>query len=115
MAVRSVVIAVFLGACSVGEVDTGTNGLTDGGGGGGGEASFMTTIQPLVTACLGCHSAGQPPNLSSFAALGPTYKVKPGASNVLVTKGDASGGLHQGAAYFSPTDQATVAAWIDSL
>jgi hypothetical protein len=53
--------------------------------------------------------------LTSFAALGATYKAKPGASNILVTKGNATAGNHEGITYFTPAEQATVAAWIDSL
>jgi len=66
-------------------------------------------IKPLVTECIGCHGA-QAPTLTSFMALGPAYKVKPGAANILVTKGD-----HQGTTYFTPAEKTTVAAWIDSL
>jgi hypothetical protein len=67
-------------------------------------------IAPLVTECTGCHGTGEPPNLTSFAALQPKYKLKPGNTNVLVTKGD-----HQNITYFTAGEKTTVAAWIDSL
>ena len=116
MVVRAAVAALFvwLAACDVGAV----NGLAgpDGGGGGNGSATFVSMIQPLVNPkCTGCHSTTQPPNLSSFAALQQTYKTKPGANNILVTKGDATNGMHSGIVYFTATEKATVAAWIDSL
>ena len=106
-----VLLFVLLAACSVGEVplDEGMGGV-DGGGGDPNEASFNATIKPLVTACVSCHSAGQNPILTSYAMLGATYKAKPGAGNILVTKGD-----HQGTTYFNTTQQQTVAAWIDGL
>jgi hypothetical protein len=103
---------LLLGACSVGEVG---GGGTPDGGGGAGDATFRSMISPLVTRCLGCHSTTQPPNLSSFAALQATYKTKPGSANILVTKGSLTGGTHQGIQYLDATDQAKVAAWIDSL
>ena len=106
-----VALLVLLAACSVGEVPLGGGGGVDSGvGGDPNETSFNATIKPLVTACLSCHSAGQAPLLTSFAALGPAYKVKPGASNILVLKG-----VHQAQPYFDANQQATVAAWIDGL
>ncbi len=116
--VRIVVVGFLaLAACSVGQVDgyMGGGGPDGGGGGGGGGQSFSTTIAPLVTRCVGCHSGVQMPNLSSFSALGALYKQKPGASNILVTKGTPTAGKHEGIDYLSAADQATVAAWIDSL
>ena len=44
----------------------------------------MSMIKPLVTACTGCHSGVQVPNLLSFNALGAAYKTKPGANNILI-------------------------------
>ena len=106
-------IAVFVlfAACSVGEVPAGNGATPDGGGGGGGGGqSFEAMIKPLVTECVGCHGGGQAPNLTSFMALEQTYKTKPGASNILVTKGD-----HRGATYFTPAEKTTVTNWIESL
>jgi uncharacterized membrane protein len=103
-------LAVTISACTVGEV---ASGNPDGGGsgtGGGGGQSFNAMIAPLVTRCTGCHSSGTPPNLSSFSMLQAKYKMKPGASNVLATKGD-----HQSITYLTTQERATVAAWIDSL
>jgi hypothetical protein len=107
-----VALLVLLAACSVGEVPLGGGGGVDSGMGSGdpNEASFNATIKPLVTACLGCHSAGQVPILTSFAALGAAYKVKPGANNILVLKGE-----HQAQPYFDANQKTTVAAWIDGL
>lgn len=102
-----------LGACDVGEVSTG-----DGGGGGGaGEASFNAMVAPLVTECHmagACHSV-QAPVLTSFSTIAARYLAKPGASSILVTKGALTGGTHQGLPYLTDPEQATVAAWIDSL
>ena len=114
-----------LGACDVGEVpvgggaqvDAGGGGGDGGGGGGGGGQSFTAMIVPLVTECatVACHGGVQPPILTSFDALAAKYKTKPGSSNILVTKGALTGGSHSGLPYFTTAEQATVAAWIDSL
>lgn len=105
-------LLALLAACSVGEVtDGGVDSGMDMNNGTGGGQSFNMIIKPLVDPkCTGCHSAGTPPTLSSFSALQPKYKMKPGASNVLVTKGN-----HAGVIYFDATQQKTVADWIDSL
>jgi hypothetical protein len=47
--------------------------------------------------------------LSSYTALEAKYKMHPGASNILVIKGQ-----HLGPA-LTAADQATVANWIDSV
>ena len=115
---RAAVVAVFvwLAGCGVGEVPIGGGGGTpDGGGGGGGAASFNRDVAPLVTRCIACHGGGQPPNLMSFDTLQATYKTKPGTSNILVTKGDPTAGVHSGISYFSTVEKQAVAAWIDSL
>jgi hypothetical protein len=107
---------IFMGACGVGEVPAGGgSGTPDAAGGGSGAASFTSQISPLVTRCIGCHSATQGPTLTSFDALQAKYKMKPGASNIFVTKGDATAGMHQGVAYFSAIEKTSVAGWIDSL
>lgn len=73
-------------------------------------------IKPLTQGrCAGCHGANTPPNLTSFAMLQAIYKTPPGMMNILVTKGDATGGVHAGAPYFGAAEQMEVAAWIDSL
>ena len=76
--------------------------------------SFNAEVAPLVTRCTGCHSGAQEPNLTSADLLEPTFKTKPGAQSLLCTEA-ADGAQHNGVAYLSTTDKATVAAWIDSL
>ncbi len=99
-----------LSACDVGEAgDEDGNGSGNGNGMGGGQ-SFTSMIAPLVTGCTGCHGGNQAPNLTAFSKLEPKYKMKPGSSNVLATKGD-----HQGITYLTTEQRATVATWIDSL
>ena len=107
----ALLLAAVLGGCEVGEYGTSTTSTVDAaGGGGGGEASFNSMVKPRVQTCLGCHSGGTAPNLSSFAMLQDKYKMKPGSSNILVTKGD-----HQGITYLNATDKAAVESWINSL
>ena len=106
-------------ACSVGEVPI-EGGGPDGGGNPDGEASFNQQMMPLINAkgcTVGatCHGGIQQPSLSSFSALQPRYYTKPGTSNILVTKGSLTAGVHQAIPYFDAAEQATVAAWIDSL
>jgi hypothetical protein len=104
--------------CGVGEVPI-EGGETDGGNTVDGEASFNEQIMPLVTAkgCVTptCHGGVQQPSLSTFSALQPRYYTKPGSGNILVTKGNLTGGVHQAVPYFDAAEQATVAAWIDGL
>jgi hypothetical protein len=107
----ALLLVAVLGGCEVGEYGaTPTTMIDSGGGGGGGEASFNAMVKPRISTCLGCHSGGQAPNLSSFSTLAEKYKMKPGASNILVTKGD-----HQGITYFNATDKAAITSWINSL
>lgn len=81
-----------------------------------GTESFNRIMRPLLAGCQGCHTNGNNlPNLSSFNALGAKYKVKPGRTNILVTKADTSNGMHYGSAYFDSSEKRTVADWIDSL
>lgn len=112
----------FLGlvtACTVGEVDIG--GGDGGGSGSGGGQSFNMIVKPLVTECIACHTTvqppaiQQPPNLSQFNVLDARYKMKPGAQNILVTKGSLTGGIHQNIPYLTADEQTAVAGWIDSL
>ena len=115
IAPRCALVALFvaLAACDVGEVPSGA-GVDAGTGGGATQAArFDTVIKPLVTRCTACHSAAQGPNLTSYTALDTKYKTPPGANNILVIKGDATGGTHQGITYFSATDKTAVANWID--
>lgn len=108
---RILLLAFAVAGCDVGEVPLASDS------GGMGAASFQTTIAPLVTECVAagaCHTV-QMPTLTSFDALGPKYKTKPGAQNVLVTKGSLTSGMHSGIPYLTATEQTTVAAWIDSL
>ncbi|HEX2688717.1 MAG TPA: hypothetical protein VHN14_18975 [Kofleriaceae bacterium] len=53
--------------------------------------------------------------LTSYASLTAKYKTKPGAMNILVTKADATQGIHQGVQYFTGATKTAVASWIDSL
>lgn len=96
---------------------TGSGGGTGGGSGGGSgttqAAKFDTVIKPLVTRCTGCHGTTQAPNFTSYTTLDAKYKTPPGASNILVTKADATGGTHQGITYFSTAEKTAVANWID--
>lgn len=110
---RAAVASLFLvvGACGVGEVPIG--GTTDGGAGAG-AATFASQVKPLLTRCDGCHSAGQPPNFTSFATLTDRYKTKPATANILITKA-ADGATHQGVPYFNATEKQAVSMWIDSL
>ena len=91
--------------------------MSDGSGSGvDGTQTFNAMIRPLVVGCVGCHSSGSnEPNLTSYLALGAKYKVKPGATNVLVTKADSSNGIHFGYAYLDIDGKRIVARWIDSL
>lgn len=113
---RAAFASLFLlvGACGVGEVPASGGGTTDGGGGGGGAATFTSQVKPLLTRCDGCHSAGTPPNFTSFATLTDRYKTKPSAMNILITKA-ADGATHEGVAYLNATEKQAVAMWIDSL
>jgi hypothetical protein len=110
-------ITVMSGGCSVGQVD----GLAaDDGGDPEDAASFSMIVSPIVTRCAGatCHSGVQAPNLSSFAALQPQYKVKPATTNRLITKKAelaAANNAHQTTTYFDATEEAAVRGWIDSL
>jgi hypothetical protein len=103
--------------CSVGEygpdteIATTPDAMTTTTNNAAGEASFNSTIKPLVmTNCVSCHNGSTPPNLTSFSALQAKYKMKPGMTNVLVTKGN-----HAGIQYFGATDKTAVQNWIDSL
>jgi hypothetical protein len=110
------VIGVSLAACSVGEVPIAGVDANDAAA----EASFNQQILPLAQArgCLdgaACHAGVQMPILNNYSMLTVRYKTKPGSTNILVTKGNLTGGIHQAVPYFDPQEQATVAAWIDSL
>ena len=100
-----------LAGCNVGEVPVNADS------GGEGAASFEASIAPLVTECVAagaCHTV-QAPVLTWFQSLAARYKAKPGVQNILVTKGSLTGGTHSGLPYLTTMEQATVAAWIDSL
>lgn len=84
-------------------------GATDAPAATGGAASFNMKVKPLVTTCVGCHST-RSPTLTSFETLEAKYKMKPGSTNILVTKG-----MHEMQPFLTADGQATVAAWIDSL
>lgn len=109
---------MLLAACSVGSV--GDTADDDGGGGGdgmGGGQSFNAMVKPLVTRCAGagCHATGSnQPDLTDYSKLVDKYKSKPATANILITKA-ADGALHNGVAYLSTSDKATITTWIDSL
>lgn len=109
---RFAVVTFLISACSVGEVPIGGGGVD--GGAGGSEAGFTATIKPLVTTkgCVSCHSAGQPPNFTSYATLAPMYRQGPSATNKLITEA-ADGALHNGVPYFTTAEKTTVKNWID--
>jgi hypothetical protein len=110
-----IALFVLLAACSVGEVPLGAVDAGPDAAPGPNQLSFNATIKPLVTECLPCHGAVTPPNLTSFDTLDVKYQGKPGAANIFVTKGDLTGGVHQGAPYFTPAEQTTVGNWIDTI
>jgi hypothetical protein len=107
---KVVLVMGVVAGCEVGEV-----GGADGGNSAG-EASFTAMIAPLVTECVtgGCHTV-QPPILTSFSSLAAKYTAKPGATNILVTKGSLTGDMHSGLPYLTAEEQTIVANWIDSL
>jgi len=113
---RAAVASLFLlvGACGVGEVPAGGGGTTDGGAGGTGAATFASQVKPLLVKCDGCHGGGTPPNFMSFTTLADKYKMKPSATNILITKA-ADGATHYSVAYLNATEKQAVAMWIDSL
>jgi hypothetical protein len=108
-----VVLLVLLSACTVGEVPLNEGGSTDAGPDPN-ETSFNTTVKPLLMTCTACHAA-TPPKLGSYATLEAKYKMKPGNTNVFVTKADTTNGVHQGLPYFNADQKMTVARWIDEL
>lgn len=110
-----VAVVTCLGACSVGEYGpeqqtTTTPDAAMQSTNPANETSFNSTVKPLVMTCTGCHGGNQPPNLTSFTALEAKYKMKPGSSNILVTKGN-----HVGITYLDATGKAAVQGWIDGL
>lgn len=112
-AVPLLLVAV-LGACSGGD-GMSPDAMPDAPPVDGTE-TFRTMIRPLVAICVGCHASGSTePNLTSYLALGAKYKVKPGATNILVTKANATNGVHYGYPYLDVDGKQTVARWIDSL
>jgi hypothetical protein len=110
-ALARVALLASLTACSVGAVD---GPPPVDAAPSAAELSFNSMIKPIVVRCVGCHSGGSPPNLSSYSALtanaNTRYTSKPGSANVMVTKGD-----HAGIIYFTPADKATMENWINSL
>ncbi len=111
-----IALLVLFSACSVGEVPGEGSGTPDAPPAGPNQLSFNAMIKPIVGACIGCHTVGQPPILTSFDTLDTKFKAKPGNTNILVTKGDATNNQHPvGIPYFTPDQKATVTAWIDGL
>lgn len=98
---KTIIITILLlSGCSVGAIDP-SNAAAD---------AYDAEVLPLVGRCLPCHGLGNAPNLTSFAALQPTYYAKPGAASLLVTKGD-----HEGVSFLSADERAVVTTWIDEL
>lgn len=72
--------------------------------------TFKTQVKPITDPyCLPCHGASLPPNLTSYATLAGKYRVKPGATNPLITKS-----AHEGPA-FTAAQRTAIINWIDSL
>jgi mono/diheme cytochrome c family protein len=114
VALRAITASLlFVGACGVGEVPP-LGGTTDGGTGGG-QAIFDSTIKPMITAknCANCHGPATAPDFTSYATLAVKYRTAPGATNILVTKADATAGMHQGIVYFDAGQKQMIANWID--
>ena len=112
---RVVVIALLLvlGGGWVGEVAIGGGG-PDAGGMLASRAVFDATIKPMVMqkGCIPCHSAGQPPNFTSYDTLTVIYKTGPSATNHLLTEAP-DGAQHNGVTYFTTAEKATIASWLD--
>jgi cytochrome c551/c552 len=106
---------VALGACSVGEVPIPGGGTDAGMTTVGTQAVFDAMIKPILTTknCVSCHSAAQPPNFSSYAALDIKYKSGPPATNKLLTEA-ADGALHNGVTYLTTAEKTTVSNWIQN-
>lgn len=111
-----IALLVLFSACSVGEVPGEGSGTPDAPPAGPNQLSFNAMIKPIVGACVGCHTVGQPPILTSFDTLEARFTAKPGNTNILVTKGDATNNQHPvGIPYFTADQKATVTSWIDGL
>ena len=116
-------LLVLASACTVGEVPpsgstptpdaAGPTHTPDAAGSGNNtptpDETFAANVSPQVTNCLGCHNGSQKPNLRSATLLESQYKLKPGATNVLVTHG-----AHTGPA-LTDTQKTAVVSWINSL
>jgi hypothetical protein len=107
-----IALLVLIAACGVGEVPIDTPDAAQDPN----ALSFNQVVEPLITECKACH-LGTQPILTSYSTLLDKYKTKPGANNILVTKDnvDNTPGRHQGIDYFTPQEEATIAAWIDGL
>lgn len=113
-------VAVFffflgLGACSVGEVPSGSGGggVDAGATVTGSQAGFDNTIKPMVMSlnCLTCHSGNTPPNFTSYQTLDAKYRTGPVATNRLLVEA-ADGATHNGVTYFSTAQKAMITSWI---
>jgi hypothetical protein len=121
---RAVLIlgATVLAACDVGEVDIGGGGTTDAPMTNAAKTmAFDSNVKPIIMAkgCVAgpggpCHAV-QIPVLDTSVGLAARYTAGPSAQNIMITKDTVAGtpGMHSGFPYFSATDKATVAAWID--
>src|SRR5687768_8184988 len=102
VSILAALLLVVVVGCSVGEVPVGGDTTTpdaamqqqnnNNNNNAANEASFEATMKPLVNPrCTSCHANSTAPNLASFTALEAKYKMKPGNTNVLVTKGNHAG------------------------
>lgn len=117
--------AIWLAACSVGEVPVGGGSNPPGvdANSAAAEEAFNATVAPLIaekgcTVGATCHGGVQIPLLSQYSLLTDRYKLKPSASNILVIKGSLTGGIHPTTPtqvpYFDEAQIATIAAWVDA-
>ena len=120
---RAVVVMSVLAGCDVGEVPIGGTPGIDAPGmvteDPANKTSFDATITPLAMAnnCMqggACHVVQQP-ILNDYSKLLAKYKMKPAATNVLITKGDGAAVPHSGLPYWDAAEKAMVTAWIDGL
>lgn len=119
----------------VGETDGGGSGSGSGSGSGDDTAAamaFTNTIMPIVTtkmcAQAACHGGVQPPKLTNYADLkmssmasGNRYLMKPGSTNIFITKATLlNGGTTHPVAnamavqYLDATEQAAFTTFIDT-
>jgi len=118
-------LGLMLSACSVGAIQGFGDDDSDAASGDPRSGTFAQEVLPLATAtgCLnaGCHGGIQNPQLGSFVlmttnGLPGRYTSTPAASNILITKDQATPGTHPTAAnpYFNATEKAALSTWLES-